>query len=75
MPGHNLIPVRCEWGVAQAVFMPGNRVYVIKSPGFAETADRLAEELAEQGYDVVVLNTGVDEEREEAERLLELCPA
>lgn len=65
--------VRCEWGVVKIVYTDGNVVYVIHDPAFHDTGVRVAEELAEQGYNVVRLNTGVDYEREIADKLLDFC--
>jgi len=48
--------------------------YVIINPEFHETGFEVAEDLRKEGYDVVVLNTGVEEEGKEAERLFkEYC--
>jgi len=64
--------VRCVYGVVkEIVFEDEKKVILIKSPAFTETARRLREYYEEQGYEVHELNTGVDHEYEEAERLLE----
>jgi len=64
--------VRCVYGVVkEIVFEEEKKVILIKSPAFPEVAEKLREYYKQQGYDVYILNTGVDHEYEEAERLLE----
>ena len=67
------IPIKCEWGVVKEVWLSENKVVLIHSPDWTETARRIQEELMTEGYDVIRLNTGVDYEAEEAERLLDKC--
>ena len=69
--GEEMEKVICEWGVVkEIIFEDEKKVILIKSPAFTETARRLREYYEEQGYEVHELNTGVDYEYEEAERLL-----
>ena len=64
--------IRCVYGVVkEIVFENEKKVYLIHSPSFYETAKKLEEYYRSQGYDTYRLNTGVEEEEKEAERLLE----
>jgi DNA-binding LacI/PurR family transcriptional regulator len=64
--------IECEFGVVKKVWL-GNKVYLIHTPMWTETARRVEEELREAGYDVIRLNVGVDYEADRADELLELC--
>jgi hypothetical protein len=62
----------CEWGVAKVIkFIDEKKAILIKSPAFIETAERKRELLMEEGYDVMTLNTGIEEEAALADELLE----
>jgi DNA-binding LacI/PurR family transcriptional regulator len=64
--------VRCVYGVVkEIVFEDEKKVYLIHSPSFYVTATKIEDYYKELGYDVYRLNTGVEEEEKEAERLLE----
>jgi DNA-binding LacI/PurR family transcriptional regulator len=65
--------VECEFGVVKKVWLSENKVYLIHTPMWTETARKIEEELSKEGYDVVRLNVGVDYEAERADELLELC--
>jgi hypothetical protein len=53
--------VRCEFGVIKKVWLGERKVVLIHSPDWTETARRMQEELMAEGYDVIRLNTGVEE--------------
>ena len=65
--------VMCKFGVVKEVWLSEKKVVVIHSPVFWESGYRRQLELVSEGYDAVRLNTGVEEEAIEADRLLELC--
>jgi DNA-binding LacI/PurR family transcriptional regulator len=65
--------MECKFGVVKKVWLSENKVVLIHDPAFWETARNLEAYLREQGYDVVRLNTGVEEDSAEAEKLLEKC--
>jgi DNA-binding LacI/PurR family transcriptional regulator len=66
--------IRCEFGVVKKVWLlKENKVVLIHDPAFHETARRIQEELMAEGFNVIRLNTGVDEDRIEATKLLHLC--
>jgi hypothetical protein len=64
---------KCKFKVVKEVWLDENEVVLIHSPEFWYTATELEEWLRERGVKVRRLNTGVREEAEEAEKLLELC--
>jgi hypothetical protein len=61
----------CEWGVAKVIKFDEKKAIVIKSPAFIETAERKKEILIEEGYDVLTLNIGIEEESKLADEYLE----
>jgi len=62
---------KCKFGVViKIVFEDERKAVLIASPTFRVTADEVAEEFRQQGYEVSILNTGVEEEDREAEELL-----
>jgi len=63
----------CKVGVVKEVWLENGKVYIIHSPAFTESAQRRQQELMEEGYDVIRLNTGIKEEAEWADELLGLC--
>ncbi len=68
--------MECEFGVVKIV-RAGNKVYVIYSPDFTETAKEIMEMLGNEGYPIekiIPLNTGIEYEAELAEELLAKCP-
>jgi hypothetical protein len=68
-----LKPIKCEFGVVKEIWLSENKVVLIHSPAWTETARRIQEELMAEGYDVVRLNTGVEEDDIRAEELLDMC--
>jgi hypothetical protein len=64
--------IKCEFGVVKRVWFE-NKVVLIHSPAWTETARKLQEQLMDEGYHVVRLNTGVDIDAEMAEELLDMC--
>jgi maleate cis-trans isomerase len=65
--------IKCEFGVVKKVWLSENKVVLIHTPMWTETARKLEEEFEEEGIEVLRLNTGVDYEAEKAEELLRLC--
>jgi hypothetical protein len=67
--------VVCRFGVVKVIVdKDRKKAIVVYSPAFYETYLKIVKELEDEGYEIVRrLNTGVDVEAEEAERLLELC--
>ena len=65
--------MRCEFGVVKKIWIDDKKVVLIHDPAFWETAYNLQLQLQQEGFDVVRLNTGVEEDRREAERLLDQC--
>jgi predicted CoA-binding protein len=65
--------MKCEFGVVKKIWINENKVVLIHSPDFWETAYNLQLQLQQEGFDVVRLNTGVEEDRVEAERLFDQC--
>jgi hypothetical protein len=65
--------VRCEFGAVKKIWLGENKVVLVHSPTFYETAKKIEEELIAEGYEVLRLNTGLEEDRVEAEKLLNQC--
>jgi hypothetical protein len=65
--------MRCEFGVVKKIWIDENKVVLIHDPAFWESAYNLQIELQNEGYEVSRLNTGVEEDRKEADRLLDQC--
>jgi hypothetical protein len=65
--------MRCEFGGVKKIWIDDKKVVLIHDPAFWETAYNLQLQLQQEGFDVVRLNTGVEEDRREAERLLDQC--
>ena len=65
--------MRCEFGAVKKIWVNENKVVLIHDPSFWETAYNLQLQLQQEGYDVRRLNTGVEEDRVEAEKLLDQC--
>lgn len=67
-------PIKCEWGVVKKVWLSEKKVVLVHSPAWYETARKVEELMAEQGYNVVRLNTGNELDAELADELLDDCP-
>jgi len=65
--------VKCKFGVVKEIWLDEKTVVLVHSPAFTETAIKRQQELDVIRLNTVRLNTGVKEEEEEAEKLLELC--
>ena len=65
--------MRCVYGVVKEIWVNESKVILIHSPDFWETAYKMQIELQSRGLNVIRLNTGVEEDRREAERLLDQC--
>jgi len=65
--------MRCEFGAVKKIWINENKVVLIHDPSFWETAYNLQIELQNEGYEVIRLNVGVEEDRVEAEKLLDQC--
>jgi hypothetical protein len=66
-------PIYCKVkGVVKEVWFE-DRVYVIHDPAFWETGYKRQEKLQQEGYNVIRLNTGVEEDAKLANQLLDLC--
>jgi hypothetical protein len=65
--------MKCEFGIVKKIWVDKKKVILIHDPAFWESAYRLQLELQEKGYEVTRLNTGVEEDRKVAERLIEQC--
>ena len=65
--------MRCKFGTVKEVWIDDKKVVLIHDPAFWETAYNLQIELQNEGYDVTRLNTGVEEDRVEAEKLIDQC--
>jgi predicted CoA-binding protein len=65
--------IKCEFGVMKKIWLSERKVVLIHSPQWTETARRIQEELMTEGYDVIRLNTGVEEDARRAEELLDIC--
>lgn len=62
--------VECRRGVVEVVIdYDGRRAFVLVKPDFHETAERKIRELQEQGFDVHVYSSAVQDELEEFEDL------
>jgi hypothetical protein len=65
--------IKCKFGVVKEIWLSENKVVLIHDPAFWESAYRRQLELQEEGIDVVRLNTGVEEDKKTAEKLLDMC--
>jgi hypothetical protein len=66
-------PVYCKTrGVVKEVWFE-DRIYVIHSPASWESGYKRQQKLQEEGLEVYRLNTGVKEDAELAQKLLDLC--
>jgi hypothetical protein len=66
-------PIYCKTrGVIKEIWFE-DRIYVIHDPMFWETGYKRQQKLQEEGLEVYRLNTGVKEDAELAQKLLDLC--
>jgi hypothetical protein len=64
---------RVEWGCVTKIFLLPKKVYLIYGPPFSETAHQIRARLESEGFDVIMLNEGVDYDAVKAEKLRELA--
>lgn len=66
-------PVCIEEGVVKVVWLESNKVIIIVLPSFYDTGMKKVQQLEEEGVKVVrILNTGNEEEYEEAKKYFDL---
>jgi len=64
--------IKCRWGVAKVIeFTTERKAIIIKHPAFPTTAEEIIQSYRQEGYDVIILNTGVKDEAILAEQLLD----
>jgi hypothetical protein len=65
---------RVEWGCVTKIFLlPEKKVYLIYGPPSSETAHQIRARLESEGFDVIMLNEGVDSDAEKSRELRELA--
>lgn len=64
---------RVEWGCVKKIFLLPKKVYLIYGPPSSETAHQIRARLESEGFDVIMLNEGVDYDAIKAEKLRELA--